>query len=180
VGVTSFGDQSCAQFGADTRVDAELEFLYANAPELQCQGEGACNEDCGRNGLPVDPDCSICTKDEECEAEEVCAGDGRCVPAPFTVGGDGAECERNEDCGSNMCAASNEGSICTSLCSSDDPCSDGLECIAAGDQNVCWPTTQDSGGCSVGGNGSAPIGTFLLGLAMMLGLGRKRRRLTNR
>ncbi len=181
VGVTSFGDQTCAQFGADTRVDAELDFLYANAPELQCQAEGACNEDCGRNGLPVDEDCSICTKDSECEAEQICAGDGRCVPAPFTPGGDGSECSANEDCGSNICASSDEGNICTSTCATNEECSDGLECVAAGgDQSVCWPESNDSGGCSVGGRQDAPWGALFIGLAMIVGLGRRRRRITQR
>ncbi len=176
VGVTSFGDQNCAQFGADTRVDAELDFLYTHAPELQCQAEGECNEDCGRNGLPVDEDCDICTKDEECDSEEICAGDGRCVPAPFTPGGDGSECANNEDCGSGICASSDEGNICTSICTSDEECAGGFECISAGDQNVCWPPSTDDGGCSVGGGKNAPIGALLLGLAMFLGLGRRRKR----
>ena len=30
VGITSFGDQNCQQFGADTRVDAEKEFINGN------------------------------------------------------------------------------------------------------------------------------------------------------
>jgi MYXO-CTERM domain-containing protein len=181
VGVTSFGDQSCAQFGADTRTDAELDFLYANAPELQCQAEGSCNEDCGRNGLPVDEDCTLCTKDSECEAEEICQGDGRCVPAPFTPGGDGSECSANEDCGSNICASSDEGSICTSTCTTNEECSDGLECISAGgDQNVCWPEQPDTGGCSVGGQPGAPLGALFIGLAMFFGLGRRRRQVTRR
>lgn len=180
VGVTSFGDQSCAQFGADTRVDAELDFLYTHAPELQCQAEGSCNEDCGQNGLPVDEDCFVCTKDEECEDMEVCANDGRCVPAPFTPGGDGSECVSNDDCGSSICAGSDEGSICTSICTSDDQCSDGLECIAAGDQNVCWPSEEDSGGCSVGGKGSSPFGALVLGLGLVFGLRRRRRSVTTR
>jgi hypothetical protein len=173
VGVTSFGDQSCAQFGADTRVDAELEFLYSQAPELQCQAEGECNEVCGQDGLPVDPDCSLCTKDSECGDSEVCADDGRCVPAPFTPGGDGSECASNEECGSNICASSDEGSICTSICTSNDECGEGLECVEAGEQSVCWPDSGEDGGCSVGARGSAPFGLFLLGLAMVLGFRRR-------
>jgi MYXO-CTERM domain-containing protein len=174
VGVTSFGDENCAQFGADTRVDAELEFLFGEAPELQCQAEGDCNEACGQDGLPVDPDCSLCTKDTDCGDSEVCADDGRCVPAPFTPGGDGAECTANEECGSNICASSDEGSICTSICTTNEECGAGLECIEAGEQSVCWPQNSDEGGCSLGGKGSAPSGLLLLGLAMVLGLRRRR------
>ena len=36
VGITSFGDSHCAKFGADTRVDAEQDFLLAQIPELAC------------------------------------------------------------------------------------------------------------------------------------------------
>ncbi len=175
VGVTSFGDQNCAQFGADTRVDAELDFLYTHAPQLQCQADGACNDSCGMNGLPTDDDCSICTKDTECEESEVCANDGRCVPAPFTPGGDGSECAGNDECGSGLCATDDQGGACTSICATNDDCSDGFDCVESGSQSVCWPKSGDTGGCSVGGKGSAPMGTLLFALAVFATLGRRRR-----
>jgi len=174
VGVTSFGDQNCSQFGADTRVDAELDFLYSHAPALQCQADGACNDDCGTGELPIDPDCSVCTKDAECEDAEVCANDGRCVPAPFTPGGDGSECLTNDDCGSKLCAMDDQGGSCTSTCASDDECSDGFSCVEAGTENICWPKSGDSGGCSVGGTAPAPLGSLLFALGMFL-LARRRR-----
>jgi len=34
VGVTSFGDMQCADYGADTRVDVEQPFLVAHVPDL--------------------------------------------------------------------------------------------------------------------------------------------------
>ena len=175
VGVTSFGDRDCRQFGADTRVDAELDFLYSVAPELQCQLDGECNEVCGNDGLPSDSDCSLCEKDSDCEEEEICAEDGQCIAAPFTPGGQGFDCAGNQDCESNLCGQSASGNVCTSRCSSDDQCGDGLECIAAGDQQVCWPESTESGGCSVGGRGSAPLGSLLLALALLV-VGRRRRR----
>lgn len=176
VGVTSFGDQDCTRFGADTRVDAELDFLFSVAPELQCQADGACNEVCGSGGLPADSDCSLCTKNEECDDGNVCAADGQCVPAPFTPGGDGAECTDNSDCGSNLCATGPEGSLCTSTCDSENACFDGLECRSAGDGNVCWPISNDSGGCSVAPKGEqgVPAGALLLLLAAAVGLRRRR------
>tara|TARA_R110002073_G_scaffold303128_1_gene471129 strand:- start:85328 stop:86491 length:1164 start_codon:yes stop_codon:yes gene_type:complete len=176
VGVTSFGDQTCAQFGADTRVDAELDFLYTHAPELQCQVDGACNEDCGKGELPTDDDCTVCTKDSECEDAEVCAADGSCVAAPFTPGGDGFECSADEQCDSSLCANAEEDGTCTSLCTSDEQCSDGFECIEAGAQSVCWPESSGSGGCSIGGTSEAPIGALLIALAMLLALKPRRRR----
>ncbi len=173
VGVTSFGDQTCAQFGADTRVDSELDFLFNNAPELQCQADGACNEECGRGGLPFDPDCIRCTNDPECGNDRVCTADGLCIAAPFTPGGDGSECTVNEDCESDMCSTSTDGNICTSSCASNDDCFDGFECIPAQTLNVCWPSS--GGGCSIGGHSDeAPIGVVLLVLVLAL-LGRRRR-----
>ncbi|HSK00378.1 MAG TPA: trypsin-like serine protease [Kofleriaceae bacterium] len=42
VGVTSFGDQQCAQFGVDTRTDVEREFLETHIPDLEpADGAGA-------------------------------------------------------------------------------------------------------------------------------------------
>ncbi len=176
VGVTSFGDQTCAQFGADTRVDAELDFLYMHAPELQCQADGACNEACDNNGLPVDEDCDVCEKDSNCEDMEVCEiATGDCIPAPFTPGGEGSECSGSDDCASELCATDDDGGLCTHSCSSDDDCADGLECASAGDQDICWPASEDSGWCSQGGgNKPAPFGILLVGLAMIIGLRRRR------
>jgi secreted trypsin-like serine protease len=44
VGVTSFGDQTCAQFGADTRTDAEMAFLLMHVPQLEstCENDAEC------------------------------------------------------------------------------------------------------------------------------------------
>lgn len=177
VGVTSFGDRDCEQFGADTRVDAELNFLFSHAPELQCQTDGVCNNACGVGPLPTDGDCQVCTKDTDCDSPEVCATDGRCVPAPFSPGGNGSECAGNEDCASNLCASDSEGGACTSLCTTNDECDDGFKCIAAGEQNVCWPKSGGSGGCSlVGPSSPMGAGTLLLYLATLIALLPRRRR----
>ena len=53
VGVTSFGDSNCAELGADTRTDAEREFLEAHIPALTGDaddGGGCC--DAGGRGAP--------------------------------------------------------------------------------------------------------------------------------
>lgn len=174
VGVTSFGDMNCAQFGADTRVDAELDFLYEHAPELKCQVDGACNEECGSQGLPEDDDCELCTNDSECEGETVCNPDGKCVSAPFSPGGEGATCGNGADCDSALCAkGGDEEGICTSSCQSDDSCLDGFECIEAGAENVCWPKSEE-GGCSTGGSKNRIPGLALLFVALALGLRRRK------
>jgi len=178
VGVTSFGDETCEQFGADTRVDAELDFLYQHAPELQCQGDGACNEVCGADGLPRDPDCPVCESNDDCGDDEVCS-DGSCVAAPFTPGGLGSDCETSDDCASGMCADGSDGGRCTDTCDpAGDSCPDGFECVGAGDRDVCWPADGEgggaSGGCSVG-SGSGPGAGWLLALCALAWVRRRRR-----
>jgi hypothetical protein len=49
VGIHSFGDQNCIQYGVDTRLDGERPFL--------CAQDGVCVASCGDNGLQPDPDC---------------------------------------------------------------------------------------------------------------------------
>jgi trypsin len=59
-GVTSFGDPNCSQFGAYTRLSAELAFFDATMNGANaCAGDGICTPSCGDGALPRDPDCSI-------------------------------------------------------------------------------------------------------------------------
>ncbi len=115
VGVTSFGDRYCQQYGAYTRTDAELSFLDQNAPELKCVSDGACVAECGSGGLPADPDCADCVSDGVCEDGcgsgglpadpdcPTCVSDGVCVAECGTGGWpvdpDCPSCVENEDCG---------------------------------------------------------------------------------
>ncbi len=172
VGVTSFGDQNCTQFGADTRVDAETAFLYEHAPELQCQADGICNQSCAVGTLPIDADCPVCEIDDDCGENQVCS-DGQCVAAPFTPGGLGSTCETSDDCDSGLCATQGDESQCTDTC---DPaastCPDGFECIAAGSGGVCWGS-EGGGGCRSSTGGGLPLA--LLGVAL-LAVRRRRRR----
>lgn len=175
VGVTSFGDQFCQQFGADTRVDAELDFLYQHAPTLQCQADGACNEACGAGSLPVDPDCPVCESDDDCGDDEVCGNDGACIPAPFTPGGLGSDCETSADCASGLCATDSDGGTCTTACDTDsDTCPNGFECTEAGDAAVCWPGADGGGGCAIGGARERPTAAWLLVLCALALVARRR------
>lgn len=177
VGVTSFGDQQCRQFGADTRVDGELDFLYQHAPELQCQADGACNEACGTGSLPVDADCPTCESDDDCGDGEVCGSDGFCEAEPFSPGGLGSPCENDADCDSGSCGMTADGGTCTEQCDpAGSTCPDGFDCIAAsGDTHVCWPGADDGGdggGCAVAS--SSPSLSWLALLALVA-LRRRRR-----
>lgn len=153
VGVTSFGDQQCAQFGADTRIDAEKDFIKAHVPNLYCE---------------TDADCSM---------DHMCF-ENACIVTPFQPTGLGAACTGNGDCDSGTCGMDGNDGKCTMTCTVSDAttCPSGFDCTDAGGVGVCWPHETDGGGCcSVGGSAQGPLalsGLTLLGLLAM----RRRRR----
>ena len=151
VGITSFGDQTCSQFGADTRVDAERAFIIQNIPELECM---------------TDADCPSM---KECFEQH-------CIVTPFQATGLGSTCTGNGDCDSKTCAQGNGGSLCTMTCTIGMPatCPTGFDCITAGAGGACWPTADDGGGgcCEAGGSG-APTMAFSIAI---VGLVLRRRR----
>ncbi|MGN6106019.1 MAG: S1 family peptidase [Kofleriaceae bacterium] len=156
VGVTSFGDQTCSQFGADTRTDAEKAFLLQHVPSL----EG-------------------CTTAAECSTGEICF-DMRCITEPFTPGGIGSACTTSTECDSGLCADGPGGMHCTEACTvgMPDACPAGLECLGSnGSTGACWPSEDggddDTGCCDASGHG-AP--TMLFGIGLVLVLSRRRRR----
>jgi len=148
VGVTSFGDQNCAQFGADTRVDAEKAFITAHVPNLTCATDADCSEG------------------HECFAQ-------RCIVTPFATGGVGATCTGNTECESGECGTQGNDSKCTMACSpgADGACPSGLDCLDDGNGGGnCWP----GGGCCDASGRGAPTG--ILGIALVGLVLRRRRR----
>jgi MYXO-CTERM domain-containing protein len=175
VGITSFGDQQCAQFGADTRVDAERAFLLQHIPELGCIADGPCEQACGANGLPVDPDCPTCANDGDCAGDEVCFSD-QCMVAPFQPSGLGSTCATNADCTSGQCGAGPGGMRCVMACTlgAAEACPSGFDCVQAGADGACWPSGDGAGCCDASG-ASAP--TMVFGILMVGAVvGRRRRR----
>jgi hypothetical protein len=153
VGVTSFGDQQCAIYGADTRIDIEQPFLVMHVPEL-----------------------IGCLGDQDCADRRTCFAH-KCITQPFAPTGIGTVCESAADCDSSVCAeSSQDGKRCSLTCNVTDraSCPDGFECLhSGGSLGACWP--QDGGGCCEIGGAGGP-GTVLLGLgAVALGLRRRRR-----
>jgi len=154
VGVTSFGDTQCAEFGADTRIDIEQDFLVQHVPEVVgCRGDSDC------------PDTRSCFA-------------RKCIAEPFGPNGLGSECVTSADCDSSQCAeSSQDGKRCSFGCSvsGEGSCPSGFECLRAqGDQGACWPAT--SGGCCDAGGAGGP-GAMVLGLAVaVLGLRRRANR----
>jgi hypothetical protein len=154
VGVTSFGDQNCAEFGADTRIDVEQAFLLEHVPELVG-----------------------CLHDTDCTGQHTCFAHN-CIAEPFSPTGLGTLCSTSADCESAQCAqSSQDGNRCSLTCSVGEAgsCPSGFECLQAnGNVGACWP--EDEGGCcDAGGIGSAGPGAMVLALGVVIGLGRRRR-----
>jgi len=144
VGITSFGDQDCANFGADTRTDAEKTFLLQHVPEL-----------------------AGCAQDSDCPTNDICF-QKRCITQPFTTGGLGTDCTDAAQCASGLCQASSDGQKCVETCmpNTEDACPAGFDCLGDGASGVCWPS--ESGGCCDAGGGAptAAFGLLVIGLAL--------------
>lgn len=156
VGVTSFGDQNCAQFGADTRTDIEKDFILQTAPALN-----GCKDDSECNG-------GICFQNH-------------CMAQPFTGNGLGVDCTSATACESGICLAGPDGMKCSMMCEAgnDGTCPDGFDCLdAGGGAGACWPSGggggDDGGGCCDAGGSGAP--TALAGFGFVALLLRRRRR----
>jgi len=154
VAVTSFGDQQCASYGADTRVDVEQPFLVMHVPEL-----------------------IGCLTDKDCPDHRMCFSH-KCIAAPFGPNGLGTVCNTPADCDSSVCAVSSQdGKRCSLACrpAEASSCPDGFECLKSTTSvGACWP--EAGGGCCEVGGAGGP-GTALLGLgAVALRLRRRRRR----
>jgi uncharacterized protein (TIGR03382 family) len=152
VGVTSFGDQNCQQFGADTRVDAEKAFIQQHVPNLYCD---------------TDADCAM---GHECFQNT-------CIMTPFQPTGVGATCTDNSSCESGECAMNGKDSKCTMDCTVGDKtsCPSGFDCLAGGAAGVCWPSSTDGGGCCDAGGHGAPTALVGIGLFGAVLLRRRRR-----
>jgi hypothetical protein len=146
VGVTSFGDQRCAQFSAATRVDIEQPFLVKHVPELVG-----------------------CSDDGDCPDQRACF-ERRCIVQPFRPTGIGALCARATECESSQCVeSSDDGKRCSMTCEVSQPgsCPTGFECLRAnGDLGGCWPEVNTAL-CSAGGQGGLQALTLVLAAAWL-------------
>jgi uncharacterized protein (TIGR03382 family) len=151
VGVTSFGDQNCQQFGADTRTNIEKEFILKTAPVLA----GSCTDDGQCNG-------GLCFK-------------GMCIAQPFSGNGLGVDCMTAANCQSNVCLTIGEDMKCSMACTvgDDSSCPDGFDCLDGGGAGACWPSgtgsfgDDDSGCCDSSGRGG-PTALFAFGLLALV------------
>jgi MYXO-CTERM domain-containing protein len=192
VGVTSFGDENCAENGVSTRVDVFVDFIAANS-DPDGPGPGA-----GGLGAPCD-DGSACQSgicvtgggpgfcSAECSAAAPCPGGFDCAQLDAATqvcvpGGQlGDACQTAAECESGLCATAADGSgICTESCESRFDCGAGFACEAVEGGSVCLPdelgsgfptpiASEDEGGCSAAAGGSGALSALLplLGLALL-------------
>lgn len=150
VGITSFGDQNCEMFGADTRVDAEKQFITGHVLNLYCE------------------------QDSDCQMGHECF-ENQCIMTPFQPMGVGSVCTDNTSCESGECATSGKDSKCTMDCMMGDAtsCPSGFDCLVSGTSGVCWSMSGAEGGgcCDAGGLG---VSTVLFGIGL-IGLVLRRR-----
>jgi hypothetical protein len=121
VGVTSWGDASCTEFGVDTRIDAYLaSFLQPHLDADRCAGDGRCEPSCQAK----DPDCASKGVGERCATVFECAS-GLCLPA------------------------SDDASLqfCTQPCLASQDCPDGMTCVETtqDELRVCAHPTPSPG-----------------------------------
>jgi hypothetical protein len=142
VGITSFGDQNCTKYGADTRVDAESAFLLAHVPALGCSSNAECGD--GKS-------CFLSS----------------CIVEPYASTGLGTTCTDNAGCDSGTCALVDGSEKCTMSCTlgSTGGCPGGFDCVGSETSGTCWPSA--GGGCAAGGGDTAlPVGLACLGLVL--------------
>lgn len=188
-GVTSAGDNSCAEFGRDMRVDAYATQFIAPLQRQLGEGGAGAGERCFYPGqcaagecIAAGDDarisyCSIaCLRHGDCPAAMECsagrgAADRRCrYPVP-TPGAFGSSCPASSSCEDSMCVGANRdrAGMCSRSCrAASGACPVGYGCVSkpGGAQAYCWPQL----GCShaAGHAQPRPLGELALIGAVLL------------
>lgn len=153
-------------------------------PERGALGDPcAMNEDCASGICATAGTTSFCTAlcdpaGTSCPPRYLCTAAGPvsvCVPDGGVLG---SGCVTNEDCIDGICAREGDRGYCTRICDTT-PCPVGFGCTeTTGGPSVCRPRESGGGcGCSAAGVGAeGSIGLALLGGALAIALGARRRR----
>lgn len=157
VGVTSFGDAACTEYGTDIRVDRYASDFIGPYIAAQSRGNRPIGEPCRADDQCIERRCEVASSDlparyctRSCDRSDQCPGEMICgteLDHPICVypdGGpaaNGAACRRNEDCDSGVCAGFSEGSIgeCASWCAYS------VEATACEPTQSCRPNVRDAG-----------------------------------
>jgi secreted trypsin-like serine protease len=178
VAVTSYGDESCVQLGANTRVDPYASFisgfLTSSTCTASCSGKKCGSDGCGGS-------CGTCASGSSCNSSGQCVSSCTASCSGKSCGSDGCggscgTCASGSSCSSSgQCVSSGGGSttscahaICTAgtkLTSTCDSCatkvcaSDSYCCSTAWDaqcvgevSSICGKTCSSSGGSTGGGS----------------------------
>lgn len=169
-GIASFvGDEFCSTYGMYAVPHRAISFFAEQAPQLLCQVDGVCNEDC-TGGVDIDCGCDV---DEDCGplfGRHECSPAGMCeelAPGQF-----GEACAGDDDCAAAYCGAAG---LCTLPCESDEACPANATCelftLTTGGE--CVAAVGGDGGCA-GCSGGEPAGLVVALTALLLGLPRCR------
>lgn len=160
------GAAGAAPLGGACSVDTECASLNCTA--------GSCTNAC-RPDSGVD----TCPDGFSCQSGGA-AGCGACR-ADAELGAIGDACGPEMECASGLCAAREDETFCTEVCSDDVDCPEGFTCASVGEGGLCAPPIGrlDSGcGCRVVGlaPSEGPDGLVILLVLPALVLWRRRRR----
>ncbi|MEO6950992.1 MAG: trypsin-like serine protease [Polyangia bacterium] len=171
VGVTSFGDQSCAQGGVDTDVaDYYSSFIlpHINAAESTTT----------TTTTPPVPDAGTTGTTTTTTGSD----DGGTTSTGTTGAQVGGMCKSNDECASGICTEGGKEQYCTQSCNLDDAstCPSTMKCEIVSGAPYCVLPTK-SRGCSAASAGGAPVGVagslgsifLLLGVACFLRYSRR-------
>lgn len=169
VGVTSFGDKTCAQGGADTDVGAYYDSFIA--PHIAAA-----------EGNPP-PTHTTSTKDGGTTSTSGTDAGGTSTGTTDPGTQLGGMCSAASECMSGICTEGGKEQYCTQSCNLDDAssCPPSMHCQTVSGAPYCVLPGKKSGGCSASAAGSAPAGAagslgsvlLLLGVACFLRYGRR-------
>jgi MYXO-CTERM domain-containing protein len=145
VGITSFGDQGCMQFGADTRIDVFADSFVQPFIDMFDPPPPPPPVVPGPDGF--DPG----------EVGATCANNGDCKSQTCAMIGDTGFCTA-------MCDPSNASS-----------CPMGTHCGTIGADPYCVRDSRNSGGCSTAPGARGSAGVLFLALAALALIARRRR-----
>jgi V8-like Glu-specific endopeptidase len=183
--VGSSSSSSGKAFGATCSAASECQSkLCTSGSSSTSGGQGFCSKSCSKTS-----DCggSYECRQNVCQTKTSTGGSGTTGSGTTssTEGSFGASCSALSDCASGLCAIDNATGdrFCTRYCDLElSNCPAGSACLATGQTAVCGPLQNAAGeagledggsvagGCSVGGPGSAPAGSPLALLLVVLGL----------